>query len=82
MKQLREHWRNGDINMQVAKATIRVPLLQLVDFEKSKASVTAKELSKHAPKQKDDDDLDATARDEFELEYSTAATVAKRVAEV
>ena len=31
---------------------------------------------------KDDDDLDATARDEFELEYSTAATVAKRVAEV
>lgn len=82
MKQLREHWRNGDINMQVAKATIRVPLLQLVDFEKSKASVTAKELSKHASKQKDDDDLDATARDEFELEYSTAATVAKRVAEV
>jgi 2,3-bisphosphoglycerate-independent phosphoglycerate mutase len=38
MKQLRESWRNGDINMQVAEATtIRVPLLKLVDFQKSEA---------------------------------------------
>lgn len=43
MKQLRENWRSGDINIQVAKSTLRVPLLKLVDFDKSE---TAQELSK------------------------------------
>ena len=43
MKQLRENWRAGDINIQVAKSTLRVPLLKLVDFDKSE---TAQELSK------------------------------------
>jgi len=35
MKQLRENWRNGDIDMTLAKATTRVPFLKLVDFDKS-----------------------------------------------
>lgn len=47
MKQLRTNWRAGDINMQVAKTTVRVPLLQLVDFEKSEAA-------EKVQKQKDD----------------------------
>lgn len=34
MKQLRDNWRSGDIDMALAKATVRVPLLKLVDFEK------------------------------------------------
>eukprot|EP00557_Chaetoceros_sp_GSL56_P002345 CAMPEP_0176486580 /NCGR_PEP_ID=MMETSP0200_2-20121128/5644_1 /TAXON_ID=947934 /ORGANISM="Chaetoceros sp., Strain GSL56" /LENGTH=738 /DNA_ID=CAMNT_0017883291 /DNA_START=251 /DNA_END=2464 /DNA_ORIENTATION=- len=38
MKQLRENWRSGEINMQVAKSTVRVPLLKLVDFDKSEAA--------------------------------------------
>jgi len=34
MKQLRENWRNGDIDMALAKTTTRVPLLNMVDFGK------------------------------------------------
>jgi hypothetical protein len=82
MKQLRENWRSGSINVQVAKATIRVPLLKLVDFEKSEASKVAQKQTEEVGQQKDDDEIEATERDEFELDYSTAATVAKRVAEV
>lgn len=32
MKQLRENWRNGYIDMKVGKATVRVPYLKLLDF--------------------------------------------------
>lgn len=32
MKQLRENWRSGDIDMALAKSTTRVPLLKVVDF--------------------------------------------------
>uniref|UniRef100_A0A7S3VEK2 SAP domain-containing protein n=1 Tax=Chaetoceros debilis TaxID=122233 RepID=A0A7S3VEK2_9STRA len=42
MKQLRENWRADDINIQVAKSTLRVSLLQLVDFEKTDAASEAK----------------------------------------
>jgi pentatricopeptide repeat protein len=35
MKQLRDNWRSGDIDMALAKSTTRVPLLKLVDFDKS-----------------------------------------------
>lgn len=38
MKQLRENWRNGDIDMTLAKATTRVPFLKLVDFDKTSIS--------------------------------------------
>lgn len=43
MKQLRENWRKGDINMAVAKSTIRVPLLKLVDFERTEAAKAMKQ---------------------------------------
>jgi len=35
IKQLRENWRAGDINMQTAKVTVRVALKALVDFDRS-----------------------------------------------
>lgn len=35
MKQLRDNWRSGDIDMALAKTTTRVPLLKLVDFQKT-----------------------------------------------
>jgi len=62
MKQLRENWRAGDINMQVAKSTIRVPLLKLVDFDKSDAAADvqkAKEAVKALRAQTSDDDEDS-----------------------
>ena len=54
----------------------------MVDFEKSEASKVAQKQTEEVGQQKDDDEIEATERDEFELDYSTAATVAKRVAEV
>jgi len=38
MKQLRQNWRDGDIDMRVAKATIRPPFLRIVDFDKSEVN--------------------------------------------
>jgi len=35
MKQLQSNWRRGDIDMAQAKATLRVALLKLVDFDLS-----------------------------------------------
>jgi hypothetical protein len=82
MKQLRENWRKGDINMQVAKATIRVPLLKLVDFQKSEAVQALKKQKEDASTQKEEDEAEATARAEEELEYVATAASARRAAEV
>lgn len=81
MKQLRDNWRKGDIDMQVAKATIRVPLLKLVDFQKSEAVQALKKAAEEADATKAEDEAAATKRDEVELEYS-ATEIARRAAEV
>jgi pentatricopeptide repeat protein len=46
MKQLKANWESGAIDKQVAKTTLRVPLLQLVEFMKT-------DLAELAEKQKD-----------------------------
>ena len=63
MKQLRDNWRAGEIDMAVAKATIRVPLLKLVDFEKS-AEVAAEKppISEKSLPSKDDEEDDSEVR--------------------
>lgn len=81
MKQLRENWRSGDIDIKVAKATVRVPLLKLVDFEKTDTASKAKVQSEQAKDQRDEDEMEATDRDEVELEYKTTAST-HRSAEV
>jgi len=84
MKQLRQNWRDGDIDMEEAKATVRVPLLKVVDFDKSEEFVKIKEAAETTAaksRKKKTDDLEATARDEVELEYKTANTL-HRSAEV
>ena len=43
-KQLRENWRSGDIDMALAKTTTRVPLLKLVDFDKTIDEARLKEI--------------------------------------
>lgn len=45
MKQLRENWRSGDLDMTLAKSTTRVPLLKLVDFEKTIDAARLAEIS-------------------------------------
>jgi hypothetical protein len=44
MKQLRENWRSGDIDMTLAKTTTRRPLLKLVDFDKTISAARKSEI--------------------------------------
>jgi len=85
VKQLRDNWRNGDIDMRVAKETIRVPLLQLLDFDFLKSVDDAsKQVKASMSQDADEEDVEteaATERDELELEYS-AVISNHRTAEV
>lgn len=77
MKQLRDNWRNGDIDIRIAKATVRVPLLKLVDFNKSELAAEA-EAIKEAKIKEDEDEIDEVETQEVELEYATAASTHRR----
>jgi len=48
-KQLRENWRTGEIEMELAKATTRVPLLGLVDFENTLDEARVDEITCDVP---------------------------------
>ena len=80
MQQLKSNWEAGDISKDVARETIRVPLLQLVDFQKTEAAQQARQKSAER-KKLDEDQALATSLNEVELEYSAASAV-HRTAEV
>lgn len=63
MKQLRENWRSGDIDMALAKTTTRVPLLKLVDFEKTIDAARLAEISCEV----EEDEKDEIAEKDFEF---------------
>merc|ERR1712025_225137 len=71
MQQLKQNWMDGEIDKDVAVSTLRVPLVKLCEFSKSEAAEEAKRRA--AAKVKDEDEIEATSRDELELEYSNAA---------
>ena len=83
MKQLRDNWRNDEINMKVAKATIRVPLLKLVDFERAAAAERVKnEIEDKAEDESEKDDETAekdetVEKDETEIEYAAVNSLHK-----
>lgn len=85
MQQLRQNWRSGAIDKLVATSTLRLPLLKLVEFQKSEVAAAAREIVKvrgELSKSAGAEEVEAvTERDETELEYSTAAST-HRVAEV
>lgn len=90
-KQLRENWRSDEINMTVAKSTIRVPLLQLLDFNKSEAAERVKKqmeenkMNAVAVEEHEEENLETVEDDETELEYKAVNQLHKqgsRVAEV
>merc|ERR1719253_1208703 len=64
MKQLRENWRSGEVDMALAKTTTRVPLLKLVDFDKT---VDAANLVNIQCEIEDDEDERSEQDYEFEL---------------
>lgn len=77
MQQLKENWEAGAIDKRVATETIRVPLLQLVDFQKSDAAERARQQDATRRQGDDADEVRATKRVEIELE-----SLSHRVAEV
>jgi hypothetical protein len=93
MKQLRENWRNGEIDMAVAKSTIRVPLLKLVDFDSSQEAQALKNNNRILLSVEDDNcfvDVESVVEEvcsmhEVEIEYAVVQKIHRsgaRVAEV
>jgi pentatricopeptide repeat protein len=88
MKQLRENWRAGDINISVAKATVRVPLLNIVDFDRSEMAKKVKQQKEErkqlAQQQIDvdeDEECDIDVEEcEEEAEYSAVNLLSKETA--
>jgi hypothetical protein len=79
MEQLKQNWKAGAIDKRVATDTVRVPLKQLMDFQKSDVVARVQEKTQAASSaEADEDQATSTRRDEVELEYQTA----KRSAEV
>ena len=78
MQQLKENWKIGAIEKRAAIETVRAPLLELVDFQKSEAAerARAQDASRLRPVE-DEDEARSTKRFEIELEV-----LSHRVAEV
>merc|ERR1739842_136349 len=76
MKQLRENWRAGDINMAVAKSTLRVPLLKLVDFDRSEAAAEIEKAKEAAAalqvESRDGEDMQAVEKSEADVDFKQA----------
>lgn len=64
MKQLRENWRSGDIDMALAKTTTRVPLLKLVDFDKKIEAARIEEIQCEI---EDEDEQESNAEQDYEF---------------
>jgi len=68
MKQLRENWRSGDIDMALAKSTTRVPLLKLVDLGKELPPEVLSEIQCKIPEEEEDEQSENSEQDyEFSL---------------
>jgi pentatricopeptide repeat protein len=68
MKQLRENWRSGDIDMALAKTTTRVPLLKLVDLGKELPPEVMSEIQCEIPEEEEDEQSENSEQDyEFSL---------------
>lgn len=75
MKQLKQNWDDGKIDKKVAKSTIRVPLLELVNFINTDLAELAekqKDFIKGAASNVEEEAVMDTEDEELELEYSAA----------
>lgn len=75
MKQLKDNWENDLIDKKVAKSTLRVPLLQLVQYLKTDLAAKAEKQQRFIKKEESpDEDADE------ELDYSTAISTHRAAA--
>ena len=74
MKQLKSNWEKSEIDKQVAKTTLRVPLLELVEFMKTDLAEMAEKQKDYIKSSGNNESDEATVEDDAvaELEYSTA----------
>lgn len=82
MKQLKTNWEANLIDKRVAKDTVRVPLLQLVEFAKSDISELAEKQKQFISmvKEETEDSSEATDATDEELEYATAISTHRAAA--
>jgi len=66
MKQLRENWRSGEVDMALAKTTTRVPLLKLVDFDKTVDAANLVNIQCEI--EDDEDEKDERSEQDYEFE--------------
>ena len=76
MQQLKQNWLDGNIDKRVAIETVRIPFLQLVDFQKSAQAEKAREQASERRNVKDAEEL-SSKKAEIDLEIQS-----HRVAEV
>lgn len=76
MKQLRDNWRSGEIDMTLAKTTTRVPLLKLVDFDKTvvAAQESLKNIQCDIPEESEDE---IKENEEQDLEFNLLKDIHK-----
>ena len=67
VKQLRENWRGGEIDMELAKSSTRVPLLALVDFEQTLDAARLAEIRCTVPEEEGEDERDEHADQDYEF---------------
>jgi pentatricopeptide repeat protein len=85
MKQLKGNWENGSIDKQVAKTTLRKPLLALVEFMKTDLSAFAEQQkdfvtqASRFTRPEEEAEADEATSDE-ELEYSEAISTHRAAA--
>jgi len=75
MKQLKENWESGKIEKSVAVSTVRVPLLELVEFLKTDLAALAEKQKEDCfgTSSKEEDEVAPTTEEtDEELEYSAA----------
>ena len=75
MKQLKENWQSGKIEKSVAVSTVRLPLLELVEFLKTDLAALAEKQKEDCfgTSSKDEDEVaPSTEETDEELEYSAA----------
>lgn len=74
-KQLRDNWRSGEIDMREAKSTVRVPLMKIVDFDRTEAAKQIKKAKEEKAAKKrtldEDEQAERALDDESEIEYNT-----------
>ena len=81
MKQLKENWDAGLIDKQVAKTTLRVPLLQVVQFMNTDlAEMAEKQKNFVQTAQTDGNEDEVSDEVEEELEYSAAISTHRAAA--